>query len=144
MRGLAGLRLPMPGRDLPGKRCRGHSGFCSRSPSGSELPVNVGGGHFTGVAAGKDQSVLLADPAAGYLEHIATDEDGLAGMREIDAFRAGNPAGPFLNPPAAVFLHDVMRCFAEQREDCIEYRSLQSWLVSLDSYDVVAARVFRQ
>ena len=56
------------------------------------VPADVGGGHFTGLADGNYQSVLLADPLSGYLEHIAADKGSLAGMREIDTFRAGNPA----------------------------------------------------
>ena len=51
-----------------------------------------------GLPAGEDQGVLLADPVAGYFEYRAADEDDLAGVREFDVFRAGNPAGPFLNP----------------------------------------------
>src|SRR5438477_6186812 len=111
--------------------------FVFDPPMVSRVPVSVGSGHFIRLPTGEDQGVLLADPVAGYFEYFATDEDDLAGVREVDAFRAGNPAGPFLNPSPAAFLHDIIRRFAEQREDCLEYRSLQSGLVSLCGYKVV-------
>jgi len=58
-------------------------------------------------------------------------------MRKIDAFPGGNPARPFPDPSAAAFLNDVVRCFPEQREHRLEYRSLQTRPVSLDGHEVI-------
>ena len=46
--------------------------------------------------------MFLADAVARDLEYLAADEGGLAGVREIDAFRAGDPAGPSFYPAGAV------------------------------------------
>ena len=46
------------------------------------------------------------------------------------------PAGPSFYPPAVVFLRDVVRGSAEQREYFVEYFSLQGRLVSLDGHRV--------
>jgi hypothetical protein len=86
--------------------------------------------------------VFLADAVAGDLEYLSADEGGLAGVREIDAFCAGDPAGPSFYPAAAVFLCDVVRGLREQRKNFIEYCSLQRWLVSfLCCYRGYAERV---
>jgi len=71
--------------------------------------------------------VFLADAVAGDLEYLAADEGGLAGVREIDAFCAGDPAGPSSYPAAAVFLRDVVRGLGQQWENFLEYFSLQGW-----------------
>jgi hypothetical protein len=63
--------------------------------------------------------------------------DGLAGVREINALCAGDPAGPSLYPAATVFPGDVVRGPGEQRENFLEYFSLQGWLISLDGHKVV-------
>ena len=76
--------------------------------------------------------MFLADAVARDLEYLAADEGALAGVREIDAFCAGDPAGPSFYPAAAVFLHDVVRRLGEQRKNFIEYFPLQGRLVSLD------------
>jgi len=76
--------------------------------------------------------MFLADTVAGYLECLTADNGGLAGVREGDSFCASDPAGPSFDPAAVVFLRDVVRGFAEQREYFVEYFSLQGRLVSLD------------
>ena len=43
--------------------------------------------------------MFLADAVAGYLEYLTADNGGLAGVREIDSFCAGDPAGPLLIRP---------------------------------------------
>ena len=53
--------------------------------------------------------MFLADAVAGYLEYLTADNGGLAGVREVDSFRASDPAGPSFYPPAVVFLRDVVR-----------------------------------
>src|SRR6266700_211839 len=117
------------------------------SPVAAGMLVNVGSGHFPGFPACEDAGVFLADAIAGDLEYLAADEGGLAGVREIDAFCAGDPAGPSFYPAAAVFLCDMVRGLGEQRENFLEYCSLQGWLVSLDGHQVVPsgfpADVFR-
>ena len=91
--------------------------------------------------------MFLADSVPGYLEYLTADEGGLAGVREIDSFRAGDPAGPSLDPAAVVFLCDVVRGFGEQREYFVEYFPVQGRLVSLDGHQEVPsglpADVFR-
>ena len=68
--------------------------FVLYSPVTAGVPVHVGGGHYFCFPAGEDEGVFLADPVPGYLEYLTADEGGLAGVREIDSFRAGDPAGP--------------------------------------------------
>jgi hypothetical protein len=77
--------------------------------------VHVDGGHLFFFPAGEDEGVFLADTIAGDLEDLTADECCLAGVREIDAFRAGDPAGPPFDPAAAVFLRDVLRGFLRPR-----------------------------
>ena len=74
--------------------------------------------------------MFLADAVAGYLEDLTADNGGLAGVREVDSFCASDPAGPSSDPAPVVFLRDVVRGSAEQREYFVEYFSLQGRLVS--------------
>ena len=76
--------------------------------------------------------MFLADAVTGDLEYLTADDGSLAGVREVDSFCAGDPAGPSFDPAAVAFLHDVVRGFAEQREYFVEYFPLQGRLVSLD------------
>jgi len=64
--------------------------------------------------------MFLADAVAGYLEYLTADNCGLAGVREVDSFCAGDPARPSFDPAAVVFLRDVVRGSAEQREYFVE------------------------
>ena len=72
--------------------------------------------------------MLLADAAAGYVEYLTADNCGLKYVREVDAFCAGDPAGPSFDPAAVVFLRDVVRGSGEQWEYLVEYVPLQGRL----------------
>src|SRR5271165_5795468 len=98
--------------------------FVLDSPVAADTLVHSGSCHFPYFPAGEDEGVSLADPVAGDLEYLAADAGGLGCMREIDAVGASEPAGPFLYPSPAVFLHDVMRSSGEQRENLVEYLPL--------------------
>src|SRR5450755_1622495 len=111
--------------------------FVLDSPVAASVLVYVSGGHLSRFPAGEDQGVYLADAVAGDLGYVTADHGGLAGVREVYSLRAGDPAGPFLDLAAGVFFHDVVRGFAEQRENLAECFSLQGRLVSLDSHQVV-------
>jgi hypothetical protein len=53
--------------------------FVLDSPMAADVPVHVGGGHLFCFPAGEDESMLLADAVAGYLEYLTADNCGLAG-----------------------------------------------------------------
>ena len=106
--------------------------FVLYSPVAADVPAHVGCRHFSGLPAGEDESVFLADPVSGDFEDVAADAGGLAGMREIDALCADDPAGPSFYPAAAVFLRYMRRGSAEQWADFLRYFPLQCGLVSLD------------
>src|SRR5882672_7456964 len=106
--------------------------FVLDSPMAADVLVHVSGGHLFCFPASEDESMFLADAVAGYLEYLTADNGGLAGVREVDSFCAGAPAGPSFDPAAVVFLRDVVRGSGEQREYFVEYFPLQGRLVSLD------------
>src|SRR5260370_34168330 len=111
--------------------------FVLDSPMAADVQVHVGSGHLFCFPAGEDESILLADAAAGYLEYLTADNCSLAGVREVDAFCAGDPAGPSFDPAAVVFLRDVGRGSGEQPDDLVEYFPLQRRLVSLDGHQQI-------
>jgi hypothetical protein len=116
---------------------RNEMAFVLYSPVPAGVPVHVSGGHLFCCPAGEDEGVFLPDANAGYLEYLTADHCGLARVRKIDSLCAGNPAGPLPDPAAAAFLHDVVRGFAEQRENLTEYLPLQGRLISLDRHQVI-------
>src|SRR5271169_2677680 len=115
--------------------------FVLDSPVTADVPVHVGGCHLFRFPASEDKSMFLADSAAGYLEYLSADNGGLACVREVDAFCAGDPAGPSFDPAAVVFLRDVVRGSGEQREYLVEYFPLQGRLVSLHGHQEIPSRL---